>query len=111
MTATELLESVWEQIKDLNSAEYVYDSEGFIEDTCLAEKDINRVFETALLAAQDIDLRANIKEFETLSDEVLKMKIEQQSENRDYRVGFICACSNVEGLIAQKTKELNKAIK
>ena len=49
-------------------------------------------------------MAATKKLFKTLNDiknEIGRMKREQNSLNVDYKTGFICALSNVEGYIAK----------
>lgn len=43
---------------------------------------------------------ASIEGWERLKKEVYMLKRNQNSENQDYRTGFQCALSNVEGLMA-----------
>lgn len=43
---------------------------------------------------------ARRKYIEMLLLDVHSMKVSQDSENQDYKTGFICALSNVEGMLA-----------
>ena len=74
----------------------------------MKSEEVLKVLKRMLTPELDADeyhaIKQSIKSFEmwkAFEAEISKMKREQNSENYDYRIGFICALSNVEGLLAK----------
>lgn len=67
-------------------------------------KVLKRMLTPDLEADEFYAIKRSIKSLEmwkAFEMEIAKMKREQNSENYDYRIGFICALSIVEGLLAK----------